>query len=193
MRRISLALFAAGFVLTALVTVSHADAEGLGWQTVNWLHYALAGSIGLAGVIGLRRTSGETEAKHERIEGDIEDLRASLSRVVDRLDTLLQDSETISVYDVHLRIDEEFMDNLGTFAEARESMIPRFGLQAYADIMSLFAGGERLLNRAWSASADGYVDEAWTCIGSADRQMKSALALFDQHCQPSNDDQVLEQ
>ncbi|MHC4875610.1 MAG: hypothetical protein ACYTGL_03865 [Planctomycetota bacterium] len=186
MRKLSMLLFAVGFVTTALVTVAHADTEGLGWQTINWLHYALAGSVGVAGVIGLRRTAGETESKHEKIEGDIEELRGSLGRVVDRLEALLKDSESISVYDVHQRIDDQFMEDLGVFADARESMIPRFGLQPYADIMSLFAGGERLLNRAWSASADGYVDETWTCITSADRQMKSALRLFDEHSRASS-------
>lgn len=39
-------------------------------------------------------------------------------------------------------------------------MVHLFGLQTYADIMSNFAAGERYINRVWSASADGYDEEA---------------------------------
>lgn len=189
MRKLSMVLFAVGFLLTALITVTHGDSEDLRWQTINWTHYVLTGVIGIAGVIGLRKTAGETGSKHEKIEGDIEDLDTSLSRLVERLDALLADSESISVYDVHVRIDAECADDLGVFVEARESMIPRFGLQPYADIMSLFAGGERLINRAWSASADGYVDETWACVTNADKQFASARSLFDQHRRESTQNQ----
>jgi len=54
--------------------------------------------------------------------------------------------------------------DLALFVNSRESMIPVYGLQEYADVMNDFAGGERYVNRAWSASADGYVDETWHCV-----------------------------
>jgi hypothetical protein len=51
-------------------------------------------------------------------------------------------------------------------------MVHLFGLQTYADIMSHFATGERYINRVWSASADGYDDEA-------DAYLKRAAGQFD--------------
>jgi hypothetical protein len=45
-----------------------------------------------------------------------------------------------------------------------------FGLQAYADIMSSFAAGERYINRVWSASADGYDVEAAKYLDKAAQQ-----------------------
>ena len=66
------------------------------------------------------------------------------------------------------------MEDIDTFVEARESMIPRLGMQRYADIMSPFANGERLLNRAWSASADGYVDEVRSCVATACLELEKA-------------------
>ncbi len=65
---------------------------------------------------------------------------------------------------VQHRIDELFPGDLNTFVEARETIPHVYGLQAYADVMSHFAAGERYLNRVWSASADGYVDEVRTYL-----------------------------
>jgi len=53
-------------------------------------------------------------------------------------------------------------------------------MQNYANIMSPFAIGERLLNRAWSASADGYVDEVKDCIRRARVEMQRAKLLLEQ-------------
>ena len=52
-------------------------------------------------------------------------------------------------------------------------MVHLFGLQTYADIMSHFAAGERYINRVWSASADGYDEEA-------DAYLKKAAVQFDE-------------
>ena len=40
--------------------------------------------------------------------------------------------------------------------------------------MSEFAAGERYMNRAWSASADGYVEEAASCIDQATSNLHAA-------------------
>ena len=49
-----------------------------------------------------------------------------------------------------------------------------YGLQVYADIMSNFATGERYINRVWSASADGYENEAATYLEKAAGQFAEA-------------------
>jgi hypothetical protein len=58
--------------------------------------------------------------------------------------------------------------------EARKSIAHRFGLQAYADVMNPFAAGERYINRVWSASTDGYIDEAHTYLDMAREQFDEA-------------------
>jgi len=64
------------------------------------------------------------------------------------------------------------------FANARESMKHVFGLQNYADVMSAFAAGERYVNRVWSASTDGYVDEVRNYLNRATEQFREARSLF---------------
>ena len=70
------------------------------------------------------------------------------------------------------------MVDLGEFVDARETMIPRLGMQAYADVMSAFATGERQINRAWSASVDGYVDEVRVCVADAHAHLTEARTLL---------------
>ena len=66
------------------------------------------------------------------------------------------------------------MDAINAFVESREAISHVYGLQAYADVMSHYAGGERFLNRVWSASADGYVDEVNTYLGRSLEQFEIA-------------------
>ena len=79
---------------------------------------------------------------------------------------------------------------IGSHADARESMQHAFGIQAYADIMSAFAAGERYLNRVWSASADGYVDEVNAYLHKASEQFNEALELFLQQRQQNSQKQA---
>ncbi len=46
------------------------------------------------------------------------------------------------------------------FVERRPAMLAAGGMTGYARVMDAFAGAERSFNRAWSASADGYANEA---------------------------------
>ena len=44
--------------------------------------------------------------------------------------------------------------------------------------MNRFAAGERYLNRVWSASTDGYIEEAHRYIEKAARQFEETLVAF---------------
>ena len=80
---------------------------------------------------------------------------------------------------MRFEIDKLFRDDLLNFAEARESMKHLFGLQHYADIMSSFAAGERYINRVWSASTDGYIDEVMMYVEKSYDQFQHAKEEFD--------------
>ena len=105
----------------------------------------------------------------------------ALEDLTHSLEELVEEGEMIDVYGVKDRIDGDMAENMANFADARESMIPAFGLTAYAEVMTRFAGGERLVNRAWSASADGYLDEVVTCLRDALGQLHDAKGRYDQY------------
>ena len=54
--------------------------------------------------------------------------------------------------------------------EGRDVLVGQLGMAAYAELMDAFSRLERTLNRAWSAAADGVLDEALRCIDAAAAQ-----------------------
>ena len=161
-----------GFLAGAYVTVSQV-------RSVHWTSYGLCAAAMIIGTVLLRLTrSAELKLAGDKHDSDIAVLRESLSTLIDKVrgfEAAASDEEQLSV---HHRIDAELMEDFSTFVGARESMIPKLGMQRYADIMSPFANGERLINRAWSASADGYVDEVRSCISAARAQLEEAQELL---------------
>ena len=167
-----------GFFGAAFVTVRHADAEQLEWQTIEWVWYAVAFAVGLVGVVVLRVTAKSTGTQAHKLDADLDAMKTSLASLVDKLSAMTTGRDDIGVYDVHGRIDDELMIDLNAFVEARESLIHLYGLQPYADLMNRFALSERNINRAWSASADGYIDEVWICMERAREEMTAARGLL---------------
>ena len=127
----------------------------------------------MAGVIGLgiyRKAQREESRAGHRLAGDIGILEKCLANILANLEELNQRGDGLPVYDARFEIDRLFRDDLNNFAEARKSMIHVFGIQNYADVMSNFAAGERYINRVWSASTDGYVDEVREYLDRARNQ-----------------------
>ena len=99
--------------------------------------------------------------------------------------TFSKDKKDINVYDIHGKIDEFFMNDIETFLEARESIIHQYTMQSYADLMNHFAAGERYLNRVWSCSVDGYIDEAHNYITRAREQFEEGHAILAEKVKPT--------
>lgn len=157
----------AGVLLGSFVSVRHTD-------HIEWWAYAIAAALAGVGVVRLRSSAKAEANEGDRVGRDIGVLHESLATLVDRLDALVGAEAEVEVYDVKDKIDGELAEMLATFADRRESMIAAHGLDRYADVMTAFAGGERLINRAWSASADGYIDEVWPCLQRAAALMHQA-------------------
>ncbi len=65
------------------------------------------------------------------------------------------------------------------FAEARMRVIDRKGMSVGADILATAAVGERMLNRTWSAAADGHLQEARSSYDEAVEAFTAAIRLLD--------------
>jgi len=161
-------LIVAGFLGGALAAVLETD-------QVSWGGFLAAVMIGVAGVALVRLATRRAAHEEDKLAANIQNIRRSLSRVVENITALDRGKESIDPYDLRHRIDELFPLDLTTFAEAREAIGHVYGLQSYADVMSIFASGERYLNRVWSASADGYIHECHTYLGKAREQFAAAL------------------
>jgi len=145
---------------------------------VNWLWYIPVLLFGLAGLYVFRKTQHGEARSSERLSGNMKMLETSLENLVGNLERLNSGRDSLPVYEARFEIDRLLRDDLNNFANARESMQHVFGLQNYADVMSAFAAGERYINRVWSASTDGYVDEVHRYLNRATEQLREASNLF---------------
>ena len=182
MHRLGYLLIVAGCVVAAfeavrLPAVGGADAVGTSAgeftetsANVRWGRYGIAFAVSLLGgglaAFGRRRL----QRGGGRVRVTFESLRAAAGRIATESRELEAMRGSIDVYRLPAEIDARMRADLETFAAARESLAHRFGIQAYADLMSQFAAGERYLNRVWSSAADGYQNEAETYLGRAAEQ-----------------------
>jgi hypothetical protein len=174
MKNLGYILITVGFLAGSYFSVIDTD-------LVQWSLVVPALLLGLAGValvqIAIRVRS---RAAHE-VQSSISKLEGSLQRIVDNITRLDAEKNDVNVYQFHRRIDDLFMSDLDTFVDNRESIGHAFGLQTYADVMTHFATGERYLNRCWSASADGYIDEVETYLTRSRDQFGLARELLQSH------------
>ena len=180
------ALLWSGFLAGAFLAVRDlAPSEAQKWQAINWYWFTAALAIGALGVVMLRITARSRTSQPHRRDADLTTLTASLDRLTAHLTQLNASASQLRVRDFHARIDAELADDLRRFAEVREVMIDQFGLTTYAEVMTRFASGERNVNRAWSASADGYREEALRCLGEAEQQFLAARQSIQQATESS--------
>ena len=163
-----------GFLAGAFVAVRSVEVEAAPWSTISWPAYGVAMFVAVVGVVVLRTTKTAVGVASAEEAGAIDQLEAILARLQSTVENWSGQSDEINVYDFHGMIDETLAEDLGQFADLREAMIPEFGLDHYARIMTEFALAERTLNRTWSASADGYVDEVRTCLARAVAHLTAA-------------------
>lgn len=163
MKKLGYLMLTLGFLAGSLTAV--VDKEQIRWD-----HFAFAFILGAAGVACVR-ISDRRENLHEgKLASNMQAVETSLDRIVKNMTDLNAEKASINTYDVRHRIDELFTDDLNTFVEARESIAHTHSLNDYADVMSSFAAGERYLNRVWSASTDGYIDEVNAYLDKAKEQ-----------------------
>ena len=193
-KAIGIVLLWLGFLSGALATVWTAPAKGIefaremesntspeetpipedGWNLINWTWYGVSVAVAVFGIVMIRLGVTESAKKSEKTEANLAEIRESLRRLVVNVQQLEKDSQSLPPSQILQRIDDDLAEDLRIFAEGRESITAEFGLAVFADVMSHFASGERAVNRAWSASADGYVNEAETCLGRAHQMLQNA-------------------
>lgn len=149
----------AGFLLLIGGFLAAAYATALDTDSTQWGLFLPAAIVAGIGVFMIKRQSVGAARSRDVLAVNRSELQESLANIVAELDAMTKATD-ISVDLLRVEIDRRLRDDLRRFADARDSLVHLFGMQAYADIMSDFAAGERYVNRVWSASADGYGEEA---------------------------------
>jgi len=168
MKKLGYLVITIGFLLGSLVVVMHKE-------LVPWNLFIRALVVGALGVVLVRMGERRQSRSAGKLAANISVIETSLSRIVENITQLNAQKQSINTYDVRHRIDELFIEDLTAFVDSRQSIAQVHGIGAYADVMSCFAAGERYLNRVWSASADGYIDEVNAYIDKAREQFAESL------------------
>ena len=166
----------AGFLLLVAGFLGGAFATALDIERTNWEIFVPAALAALVGVTLIKRHARGEATSDRVLTANRSELTDSLGAIVTNLQQIIDAGDQIPVGDLRREVDARLRDDLRRFADARESLIHLHGLQAYADIMSEFAAGERYVNRVWSASADGYGHEARNYLGRAVEQFREAAS-----------------
>jgi len=167
MKAIGYILITLGFIAASLVAVVET-------RHVDWLWFSLTFVVGVIGVVVIR-SSTKKEAMHEEtLTSNMKNIEASLERIVKDVKEIRGQLDPTHPQAIHALIDEKLTEDLQIFVDARKSIGLVHGLNAYAEVMNHFATGERYLNRVWSASADGYIDEVTEYLQRTEEQFIQA-------------------
>ena len=168
-----------GFIFTIAGFLAGAFAASLDPRIMDWSQFIPALLFGGFGVFLVRHAERREMRSEGRLRSNRTDLDESLSRVVDKLTALDARKGDLTVDAIAPEVDAAFRDDLATFADARETIAHLYGIRVYAEVMSAFAAGERYLNRVWSSSVDGYLEESRTYLGKALEQFHEAKSKLD--------------
>ncbi len=161
-----------------LPDVSDVEVPVDGWHLIPWTWYLCSVGVAIAGIVILYKQRGDSGQKSEETRSNLKEIKGSLDSVIVSLAKLMGELEKKAPTEITAYIDAVLADDLRAFAEGRDSITAEHDLTLFAEVMTQFAAGERSINRAWSAAADGYVDEVETCLKRADACLKQAKNLL---------------
>ncbi len=167
------------YLLVMLSFLAGAFLTSLDKLTMDWKVFIPVIAVGVFGVIMLKRAEAAEAKDSSKLAHHRGELEGSLKNILKNLEDIHGRKDKVPTYDMRFEIDRLLREDLNRFADARDSMKHIFGLQAYADIMSSFAAGERYINRVWSASTDGYVDEVLMYVDKSLDQFHHAMEEFE--------------
>ena len=125
------------------------------------------------------QTLGPTHLSFELDVSDRAACREVIARVlklVPRIDCLINNAgiagptgliETLDPEALTERVDSLLNEFVLPFAQVRQVLVDRLGMEKGAETLVIVAFGERLLNRVWTAAADGHLPEARACFPEA--------------------------
>lgn len=99
-----------------------------------------------------------TDAPEQLIDTAYKELTALRAELADMTDPEAKIRRILAALD---RVHDHYFD---PFVSARPVLVGRLGMTGYAQLMDKFAASERQFNRAWSAAADGVIDESETSL-----------------------------
>jgi hypothetical protein len=163
-------LITIGFIAASLISVTHV-------LEVNWLYFILTLVVCIIGIAIIRSGQKKDTQSRETLLSNMKIIKESLNNILLNVKKIRDSINPENPQAIHTQIDELLPDYLQSFVESRQTIGHVHGLNVYADVMNFFATGERYLNRVWSASTDGYIDEVTLYMEKSEQQFEAALQI----------------
>jgi hypothetical protein len=177
MKVIAFLLITAG-TIGATVGVARTVPSVPGWRSAWQLQEpltVLSLATMLVGIAMQRRAHGDRKTSH-LTSGNVQRACAALNRLQIAANQLESSFHHHDLDSLHRTLEEIVTDPLAEFVANSAAISHRYGIGDYAVVMSAFSTAERYLNRAWSASADGYWHEAVEYLHRASKPLAEARA-----------------
>ncbi|MDB2318432.1 hypothetical protein N9V88_02455 [bacterium] len=207
MKTIGQVLLWVGFLSGSLATVYYAPSEGVGfmkamtsdealekdfelpdlqgvvvpeegWHLIPWVWYGISVAICVVGIVVLTKAASPEQHVEQGSKLSLADLSTRLTQLISNLEEMIGSIDQLAPSQITARIDAQLADDFREFADSRNLITTEYGLDVFADVMTQFASGERSVNRAWSAAADGYIDEAEACLKRGKDLLQEAHRLL---------------
>ncbi len=139
-----------------------------------WVPFGGGIALAVVGALLLRREIAAAGGRGDGDDGirDLTGLRQALHGVTAQTASLAALPEGQA--DLRVSLETLLMEQLLPVVDARSLLANAHGVEAYAKVFTPLAGGERCLNRAWSALADGHPREAKTQLARAQAHFENA-------------------
>lgn len=162
------------------------------WSSESWpdtwpmfLVGAAAAAAGL--VVWRQELAAEKRRRMELLRGQAQaatphvDASTLMLQLVGPLEQLNNKADQFSPQELMRRVDELLEAYVLPVVNDRQDVQHQYGLQRGAEILIALAYAERMLNRCWSAAADGYIDEAREALDHATDGMHEVRLLVEQY------------
>ena len=162
---------------TTVIGGAKAPAADATWPDT--LPVFLAGAVlAIVGIVLWRKAANAL--KKQGAEGGAEqhDPVALLSELQAPLSSLRSDANSLDAGTLLSRVDVLLDSYILPIGETRQQFIDRFGMEKGAEILVTLAFGERMLNRVWSAAADGHLPEALSSLEESGDAFVEAAGLL---------------
>lgn len=179
MKYLSYLFFVAG-ILVAITGAAKLPTE-VGQYPDTWPVFAGGAVMAILGVIlwraDIRRQQAEESAGEETTAAG--NPVTFLAEIIGPARLLQEEITQLGPQELLQRVNELLEGYVLPFAEVRQKIIDHFGMARGAEILITVAFGERMLNRVWSASADGHLPEARACYPEALEAFEEAQRLVE--------------
>lgn len=169
------AMFGLG-IIVAIAGATKLPMDGSKWPDT-WPIFLVGAILSVAGITLWRMAEAKLNAQVGQTDDGRRDPLKLLQDALPAAQSIEADLEQLSNEDLCERVDQVLVTFILPAAEARQDVVKKLGMERGAEILVTAAYAERMLNRVWSAAADGHKPEASASLVEAVGAMKETAGL----------------